>query len=223
MCFAQQIAAEIAGGVSPDGVEVVHVVLRVVVLDEEGRALEAVVVRAAALCLAGPGEVHAVGAGVCDPLSLDAVPAAREGARRRRRSARRAACAGRRPSPRPARRAGASARSASASRCSAGMAFASATMLASRGGASISPGSTLSGTTGAFMSTKSGGAISEMMACRRRSSSSEPRSSRAASSSSAHGRSTIEWPCGTSAGCAPMNSGVGETISPPARVKFRTT
>ena len=58
MCAAQKIAAEVAVGVAPDGVQVVHVVLRVVVLDEECWSLKPVVVRLAALCFAGPREVH---------------------------------------------------------------------------------------------------------------------------------------------------------------------
>src|SRR6266542_5494847 len=55
--LAQQIPAKIAVRIAPDGMDVVDVVLRVVVLDEKRRPLEAVVVRPPALGLAGPSEV----------------------------------------------------------------------------------------------------------------------------------------------------------------------
>jgi hypothetical protein len=53
----KEVGAEIAGRIPPHGVNVIGVVLRVVVLDQESRALETVVVRAAWLVTAGPGEV----------------------------------------------------------------------------------------------------------------------------------------------------------------------
>jgi hypothetical protein len=64
----EQVAAEIAGEIAPDGVDVVVVVLRVVVLDEECGRLYAVVVAFAALHAAGPSEVDGL-AGLLD-LSL---------------------------------------------------------------------------------------------------------------------------------------------------------
>ena len=54
--LAQQVAAEVAGEVAPYRVDVVAVVLRVVVLDEERRALDPIVVLLAALDRARPGE-----------------------------------------------------------------------------------------------------------------------------------------------------------------------
>src|SRR5688572_11310130 len=55
---ADEIAAEIAREITPHGMDVVRVVLRVVVLDQEGRALNAIVVRLTALDRAGPRECH---------------------------------------------------------------------------------------------------------------------------------------------------------------------
>ena len=54
--LAKEVAAEVAIEVPPDRVHVVAVVLRVVELDQERRALHAVVVLLAALELAGPRE-----------------------------------------------------------------------------------------------------------------------------------------------------------------------
>src|SRR5262245_15591854 len=54
--LAQQVAAEVAVEVAPHRVDVVAVVLRVVVLDEERRSLDAVVVLLSALGLTGPRE-----------------------------------------------------------------------------------------------------------------------------------------------------------------------
>src|SRR5919204_5018999 len=60
----QQIASEISLEVAPHRVDVVRVVLRVVVLDEEGRPLHAVVVFLAALGVAGPREADLLDAGL---------------------------------------------------------------------------------------------------------------------------------------------------------------
>src|SRR3954451_17105909 len=54
--FAQEIATEVAVEVAPDRVYVVAVVLRVVVLDEERRPLDAVVMFLPPLRLTGPRE-----------------------------------------------------------------------------------------------------------------------------------------------------------------------
>src|SRR4029453_3869222 len=61
--FPQQIAAEIAREISPDRVDVIAVVLRVVVLDEEGGALYAVIVLFALLRLSSPGKRNLLEAG----------------------------------------------------------------------------------------------------------------------------------------------------------------
>ena len=52
--LAQQVAPEVAVEVAPDRVDVIAVVLRVVELDQERRALHAVVVLLPALDRAGP-------------------------------------------------------------------------------------------------------------------------------------------------------------------------
>jgi hypothetical protein len=57
---AEKIHAEVPHRVSPDRVDVVGIVLRVVVLDEQARPLDPVVVGLATLTPAGPGEVHRV-------------------------------------------------------------------------------------------------------------------------------------------------------------------
>ena len=62
--LAEQIAAEVAGEVAPDGMNVVAVVLRVVELDQERRALHAVVVFLASLRLPGPRERNLLDAGL---------------------------------------------------------------------------------------------------------------------------------------------------------------
>src|SRR4029077_1493037 len=62
--LAQQIAAEVAVEVAPHGVDVVPVVLRVVVLDEERRALDPVVVLLSALGLTRPGKRDLLDAGL---------------------------------------------------------------------------------------------------------------------------------------------------------------
>src|SRR5206468_12796877 len=61
--LAKEVAPEVAVEVAPHRVNVVAVVLRVVVLDEERRSLHAVVVLLPALGLAGPGERDLLGAG----------------------------------------------------------------------------------------------------------------------------------------------------------------
>jgi choline dehydrogenase-like flavoprotein len=58
--FPQQIASKISVEVAPHRVDVIAVILRRVVLDEELRALHAVVVRLALLGRACPGETHGV-------------------------------------------------------------------------------------------------------------------------------------------------------------------
>src|SRR5688572_3536946 len=55
--IAQQVAPEIAAEITPHAVDVVAVVLRAVVLDQEQRPLDAVIVRPPALGAAGPAEM----------------------------------------------------------------------------------------------------------------------------------------------------------------------
>src|SRR5262245_51407231 len=66
--FAQQILAEIAVEIAPDRVDVIGVVLRVVVFDQEGRALDAVIMRIAFVHAARPREIYLVEAGVAKLL-----------------------------------------------------------------------------------------------------------------------------------------------------------
>src|SRR3954449_8811440 len=54
---AQGVEPEVALRVAPDGVDMVHVALGVVVLDEQPGALQPVIVRLVPLGTAGPGEV----------------------------------------------------------------------------------------------------------------------------------------------------------------------
>src|SRR5215471_7982661 len=53
---SQQIGSEVAGEVPPDRMDVIGVILGVVVLDQEGRTLDAIVVRLTAVRPASPGE-----------------------------------------------------------------------------------------------------------------------------------------------------------------------
>ena len=72
----EHVAAEVGAQVAPDRVDVVGVVLRVVVLDEQVAALDAVVVRLAGLGAAGPGErqrVEGVVGGVASRLAVGEV------------------------------------------------------------------------------------------------------------------------------------------------------
>src|SRR5213075_2112744 len=66
----QHVATEIVFKVAIDGVDVVGVVLRVIVLDDEVRTLHAVIVRLAAFEAAGPGEENLIGLGGVDFLQV---------------------------------------------------------------------------------------------------------------------------------------------------------
>src|SRR5262245_56696950 len=66
--LAQQILAEIAIEIAPDRVNVIGVVLRVVVLNQKRRALDAVVMRIAFVDSARPGKMNLVDAGVAHLL-----------------------------------------------------------------------------------------------------------------------------------------------------------
>ena len=57
----KQVSAEVALEFTPNGVDVVGAVLRVVVLDQEGRALHSVVVGLARLDATRPGEADRIG------------------------------------------------------------------------------------------------------------------------------------------------------------------
>src|SRR5205085_12677169 len=58
--LSEEITAEVTREIPPDGVHVVRVVLRVVVLDQEGRTLDPVVMGLAASASPGPGQVELV-------------------------------------------------------------------------------------------------------------------------------------------------------------------
>src|SRR5687768_7777824 len=62
----QQVLAPVVGQVAQDRVDVVGAVLGVVVFDQEGRALDGVVVALVRLLAAQPGEGDAVEAGLLD-------------------------------------------------------------------------------------------------------------------------------------------------------------
>src|SRR5215510_14361497 len=66
--FAQQILAEIAVEIAADRVDVIGVVLRVVVFDQESRALAAVIMLIAFVLAARPREIYLVEAGVAKLL-----------------------------------------------------------------------------------------------------------------------------------------------------------
>jgi hypothetical protein len=59
----ENVAAEVAARVAPDGVDVVGAALGVVVLDQKPRTLDPVVVRSAQLGAASPGEMQRGAAG----------------------------------------------------------------------------------------------------------------------------------------------------------------
>src|SRR5467141_2496102 len=81
----QDVSAEITVRVTPYGVDVIRLVLRVIVLHEERRPVQSVVVRSPSALIARPGEVHAVDACPLDLASLYLCPAAPAAARRTRR------------------------------------------------------------------------------------------------------------------------------------------
>src|SRR5438105_622842 len=64
--LSEQVFAEIVGGVTPDGVDVVGVVLGVVKLDQERRPVHAVVMPLPRLHDAGPGEMNLLEPGFVD-------------------------------------------------------------------------------------------------------------------------------------------------------------
>src|SRR5262249_5972989 len=67
---AEQVHAEIVPRIVPDRMDVVGAILRVVVLDQERRAVQPVVVRLSGIDGAGPREAHVLGAGVAHPAKL---------------------------------------------------------------------------------------------------------------------------------------------------------
>jgi len=68
--FAEGVAAEVVGQVAPDGMDVIGFVLRVVELDEEGGALDAVIVALADNQAARPSEEQLVSRGGLDGLEI---------------------------------------------------------------------------------------------------------------------------------------------------------
>src|SRR2546425_13305371 len=67
---AERVGAEVVSRVMPHRVDVVRLVLAVVVLDEERRAVQPVVVRLARIDRPRPCEVHAVDARLAEPAQL---------------------------------------------------------------------------------------------------------------------------------------------------------
>src|SRR5436190_14026506 len=66
----QQVFAEVVVEIAPDGVDVVGVVLRVVVLDEKSWSLHAIVMRVAFFDAAGPRKINFVPPGLVDPCEI---------------------------------------------------------------------------------------------------------------------------------------------------------
>ena len=66
----QQIGREIMPGIVPDRMDVVGLVLGVVVLDQQVRAVQAVIMRPARFEAAGPGEMDLLQSGLADPRPL---------------------------------------------------------------------------------------------------------------------------------------------------------
>jgi len=72
----QQVAPEIPVKITPYGMHVIPVVLRIVVFDEERRTLNSIVMLLSALCFAGPSESDLIDPGFLDfgaPVSGDVV------------------------------------------------------------------------------------------------------------------------------------------------------
>src|SRR5688572_33245707 len=65
--FLEEIDAEVAVKVPPDRMNVIGVVLRVVILDQERRSLQAVVMRLAAQEPTHPREANVIQAGLAEP------------------------------------------------------------------------------------------------------------------------------------------------------------
>ena len=66
LVLGQQVPGEVAAQVAPHGVDVIRAVLGVVVLDEQARTAERVIVAGAWLDRPGPPEAHLVESGVGD-------------------------------------------------------------------------------------------------------------------------------------------------------------
>ena len=64
--LGQQVPSEVAAQVAPYGVDVIGLVLGVVVLDEQARTAERVIVAGASLYRPGPSEAHLLESGVGD-------------------------------------------------------------------------------------------------------------------------------------------------------------
>jgi hypothetical protein len=64
--LGEQVAGEVSAQVAPHGVNVIGPVLGVVVLDEQARTAERVIVAGASLDRPGPPETHLVDSGVGD-------------------------------------------------------------------------------------------------------------------------------------------------------------
>jgi hypothetical protein len=68
--FAGQVLTEVSVEIPPDGVDVIGVVLRVVVLDQEGRPLDPVIVPLAGGLTASPRETNLVKSRLLDSCEV---------------------------------------------------------------------------------------------------------------------------------------------------------
>src|SRR5439155_23633423 len=76
----QQIGREIMPGIVPDRMDVIGLVLGVVVLDQQIRALQPVIMRPSRLDAAGPGEMDVFEPGLAEPGPLGLRPGGAHGA-----------------------------------------------------------------------------------------------------------------------------------------------
>src|SRR4029450_6041363 len=66
----EHVFAEISGEIAPDSMDMVGVVLRVVVLEQEGRSLHAIIVRLSGRIGSGPGKMDVVETGLVDRAEI---------------------------------------------------------------------------------------------------------------------------------------------------------
>ena len=215
----EDVVAEVAVGVAPHRVDVVHTALGVVVLGEQPGPLDPVVVRLTGLDAAGPGEVErldprarvlrrlGVGERVGDPADVDVEEGAQQlalasvsalaatplGAVVKLTASR---CSARSPT------------AFSARSCVARIRSPSSPWNGARHTSISADGRSPSATRGRLAPTRSTGGAGESTAAARCSGSRERTSSRARSSAPASGRSGCGPSSGDEAGSAPRNSGV---------------
>ncbi len=218
----EQVLAEVALGVAPDGVDVVGLVLGAVVFDEEARGLQAVVVGLARLDAARPGEAHGREAAVRQPRALLRRQLVGQAVHVERGEGGEALAL--------ARVEGAGGDAARLAVAQGGLLCGAVAEALAFGAGALVPGappgmpmsagvgkgSAPASTRGRLDCTMSGGAAAETRAAARWPASRERSSSRARSSSPARGRSS-PMPRGEAAGFAPKKTGVG-VIAPSAMV-----